>query len=135
MISDVLERECRYEAVMHQIKRMLHTGIITDQEFQEIEAGFRAKYTADYLTKKTVKNDGAVPQYYVEDCHEAIIDPATFDRVQEMIEQRSRVRHFSGATIFSTKIRCGECGGWFGSKVWHSTDPYRKVIWRCNTKY
>ena len=92
-------------------------------------------YTADYLTKKIVRNDGAVPQYYVEDCHEAIIEPETFDRVQEMIEQRSRVRHFSGATIFSTKIRCGECGGWFGSKVWHSTDPYRKVIWRCNTKY
>ncbi len=55
--------------------------------------------------------------YYVEDCHEAIIEPETFDRVQEMIEQRSRVRHFSGTTIFSTKIRCGECGGWFGSKA------------------
>ena len=64
-----------------------------------------------------------------------IIEPETFDRVQDMIAQRSRERHFSGATIFSTKIRCGECGGWFGSKVWHSTDPYRKVIWRCNTKY
>ena len=46
---------------------------------------------ADYLTKKIVRNDGAVPQYYVEDCHEAIIEPETFDRVQEMIEQRSRV--------------------------------------------
>ena len=52
-----------------------------------------------------------------------------------MIAQRSRERHFSGATIFSTKIRCGECGGWFGSKVWHSTDQYRRVIWRCNAKY
>ena len=52
-----------------------------------------------------------------------------------MIEQCSRVRHFSGATIFSTKIRCGECGEWFGSKVWHSTDQYRRVIWRCNAKY
>ena len=87
------------------------------------------------MTKKIVRNDGAVPQYYVEDCHEAIIEPETFDRVQEMIEQRSRVRHFSGATIFSTKIRCGECGGWFGSKVWHSTDQYRRIIWRCNAKY
>ena len=38
-------------------------------------------YTADYLTKKIVRNDGAVPQYYVEDCHEAIIEPETFDRV------------------------------------------------------
>jgi hypothetical protein len=52
-----------------------------------------------------------------------------------MIAQRSRERHFSGATIFSTRIRCGECGGWFGSKVWHSTDQYRRVIWRCNAKY
>ena len=52
-----------------------------------------------------------------------------------MIEQRSKVRHFSGATIFSTKIRCGECGGWYGSKVWHSTDKYRKVIWQCNAKF
>ena len=23
----------------------------------------------------------------------------------------------------------------FGSKVWHSTDQYRRVIWRCNAKY
>ncbi len=92
-------------------------------------------YTADDLTKKTVRNDGAVPQYDVEDCLAAIIEPETFDRVQEMIEQRSRLRHFSGATIFSTKIRCGECGGWFGSKVRHSTDQYRRVIWRCNAKY
>ena len=39
-------------------------------------------------TKKTVKNNGAVPQYYVEDCHEAIIDPATFDRVILLLRLR-----------------------------------------------
>ena len=27
------------------------------------------------------------------------------------------------------------CGGFFGSKVWHSTDPYRTVIWQCNRKF
>ena len=109
-------------------------SILTNEKYKGC-ALLQKHYTADYLTKKIVRNDGAVPQYYVEDCHEAIIEPETFDRVQEMIEQRSRVRHFSGATIFSTKIRCGECGGWFGSKVWHSTDQYRRVIWRCNAKY
>ena len=36
---------------------------------------------------------------------------------------------------FSSKIRCGECGSWYGSKVWHSTDKYRRVIWQCNHKY
>lgn len=44
MTSDALERECRYETVMYQVKRMFHAGLITEQEFQEIEARFRAKY-------------------------------------------------------------------------------------------
>ena len=48
---------------------------------------------------------------------------------------RGADRSFSGSTIFSTKVKCGECGGWYGSKVWHSTDRYRRVIWRCNAKY
>ena len=92
-------------------------------------------YTVDYLTKKRVKNDGAVPQYYVEDSHPFIIEPEVFDRVQNLIDLRSRTKGFSGCTIFSSKIKCGCCGGWYGSKVWHSTDRYRKVIWRCNAKY
>ena len=37
--------------------------------------------------------------------------------------------------IFSGKIYCGECGQIYGSKVWHSNDPYRKVVWQCNAKY
>ena len=38
-------------------------------------------------------------------------------------------------TIFSSKIYCGECGAAYGSKVWHSTDKYRRVIWQCNAKF
>lgn len=30
---------------------------------------------------------------------------------------------------------CGCCGGTYGSKVWHSTDKYRSVIWQCNNKF
>ena len=50
----------------------------------------------DYLTKKRIKNDGAVPQYYVEDSHPAIIEPETFDRVQDIMDIRSRTKSFSG---------------------------------------
>ena len=92
-------------------------------------------YTEDYLTKKRVKNDGAIPQYYVEESHPYIIEPEVFDRVQDLIELRKKHKHISGSTIFSTKIRCGCCGEWYGSKVWHSTDRYRRVIWRCNAKF
>ncbi|WP_369695080.1 recombinase zinc beta ribbon domain-containing protein [Ruminococcus flavefaciens] len=36
---------------------------------------------------------------------------------------------------FSFLPLCGECGSFFGSKVWHSTDKYRRVIWQCNKKF
>ena len=37
--------------------------------------------------------------------------------------------------VFSGKIKCGDCGSWYGSKVWHSNDKYRKVVWQCNHKF
>ena len=92
-------------------------------------------YTPDFLTKKQVHNNGEIPQYYVEGNHEAIIDPALFDRVQDIFRERSRKKGYSGVTIFSSKIQCGCCGAWYGSKVWHSTDKYRRVIWQCNSKF
>jgi hypothetical protein len=82
-------------------------------------------YTPDFLTKKQVRNGGEIPQYYVEGNHEAIIDPAMFDRVQDILRERSRKKGYSGVTIFSSKIQCGCCGAWYGSKVWHSTDKSR----------
>lgn len=41
----------------------------------------------------------------------------------------------TGIRTFSGKIRYGECGCSHGSKTWHSTNKYRKEIWRCNNKY
>lgn len=94
-------------------------------------------FTVDFLTKKTKINRGEVPQYYVEGNHEAIISPEVFDMVQAEKERRMRVKggRYSGVSIFSNKIKCGDCGGWYGSKVWHSTSNYRKVVYRCNQKY
>ncbi|MBQ8616879.1 MAG: recombinase zinc beta ribbon domain-containing protein, partial [Clostridia bacterium] len=38
-------------------------------------------------------------------------------------------------SCFASRIVCGDCGAFYGSKVWHSTDEYRRTIWRCNNKY
>lgn len=79
---------------------------------------------------------GEIRQYYVEDNHEAIIVPDTFEMVQREMEKRGKGRKYhSGVHTFSSKIRCGECGSWYGSKVWHSNSKYRKVIWQCNHKF
>ncbi len=75
-----------------------------------------------------------MPQYYIEGCHEAIIDPETFDYVQALLATRYS-SYRSSTSIFSCKIKCACCDGWYGPKVWHSTDKYRRVIWQCNHKF
>ena len=108
--------------------------ILTNEKMKG-DALLQKCYTVDFLTKKQVKNEGQVPQYYVTGNHEAIIAPETFDLVQAEIERRRGLKRYSGVSVFSNRIRCGECGHWYGSKVWHSTDKYRRVIWQCNHKF
>lgn len=44
--------------------------------------------------------------------HEAIISPQVFDWVQEEIKRRREGRsRYSGVSIFSSKIKCAQCGG------------------------
>ena len=71
----------------------------------------------------------------MEEHHEPIIPPDLFDFVQSEIKRREQNGKHSGVSIFSNKIKCGCCGGYYGTKVWHSTDKYRRVIYRCNKKY
>lgn len=93
-------------------------------------------YTVDFLSKKKKVNEGEVPQYYVEHNHDAIIEPSVFEAVQKQVALRcSGKNRQSCVGIFSSKIKCGDCGSWYGSKVWHSTSKYRKTIWQCNHKF
>lgn len=93
-------------------------------------------YTVDFLSKRKKANEGEIPQYYVEGNHEAIISPAVFDAVQNQMALRCQEKkRRSSAGVFSGRIKCGSCGGWYGPKVWHSNDKYRKVVWQCNDKF
>ncbi len=93
-------------------------------------------FTLDFLTKKMKANEGEVPQYYVEDSHPAIIEPEEWEKVQtETKRRKSNPRRHNCQSPFSWKIICGDCGEYYGSKVWHSTDQYRRVIWQCNGKF
>lgn len=80
-----------------------------------------------------------VQQYYVEDSHPAIVDPDEFDAVQAEIERRKSLGNIGRCgSPFSGKIVCGECGGWYGKKVWGSykaDKSYRHEIYQCNDKY
>ena len=110
-------------------------SILTNEKYRG-DARLQKKITVDFLTKKMKVNEGEVPQYYVENSHPAIIEPNEWDLVQtEMARRKAIGRKYSGNSVLSTRLICGDCGEYFGSKVWHNNQPYRKTIWRCNGKY
>ncbi len=52
----------------------------------------------------------------------------------EMARRKELGRAYSDKA-FHSKIICGDCGSFYGRKVWHSTDEYRSVIFQCNHKF
>ncbi|HEL0015931.1 recombinase family protein [Streptococcus equi] len=110
-------------------------AILSNEKYKG-DALLQKSFTVDFLTKEKKKNEGEIPQYYVTGNHEAIIPPSTFDRVQRLLEQRKAGKNrISSVSIYSSKIKCGNCGSWYGSKTWHSTSKYRQKIWQCNHKF
>jgi len=56
--------------------------------------------------------------------------------VQDELARRKAIgRSYSGKSVLSAKIKCGDCGCWYGEKDWHSTDSYKSRVWQCNGKY
>ncbi|MDN5291849.1 MAG: site-specific recombinase [Anaerophaga sp.] len=102
------------------------------------DALLQKTYTTDFLTKTRVKNHGVVPQYYVENSHEAIIPREIFMRVQEELIQRRIVhtspngknRTFSCIHCFSNMIVCGGCGEVFRRVHWNNRGK-KSIVWRC----
>ena len=110
-------------------------SILTNEKYKG-DALLQKVYTVDFLSKKKKVNEGEVPQYYVEGNHSAIIPPQEFDAVQKQMALRCPGKNRqSCVSTFSSKIKCGDCGSWYGSKVWHSISKYRKIIWQCNHKF
>ena len=110
-------------------------SILTNEKYKG-DALPQKRYTVNFLTKEQRVNKGEVPQYYVEHNHEAIINPKTFDWVQDEIRRRKACKaRYSGVSIFSSKIKCGACGSWYGAKVGHSNDKERRTIYQCNGKF
>ena len=109
-------------------------SILTNEKYKG-DAILQKSFCVDFLTKKMKPNEGEVPKYYVENSHPAIIEPAAFDEVQAELARRRQAKYNGKGGCFSSRIICGECGSYFGRKVWHSTDEYRRVIWQCNNKY
>ena len=110
-------------------------SILSNEKYKG-DALLQKKFTINFLEKKLKANDGEVPQYYVENGHPGIITEEDFELVKLERERRRKIGNsYSGKSIFSSRLFCGECGGMYGSKTWHSKDKYKKVVWQCNNKF
>jgi hypothetical protein len=102
------------------------------------DALLQKTHTVDFLTKKRVKNNGIVQQYYVEDSHPAIIIKEEFAAVQAEFERRSSMRGYSltgksaytSEYAFSGKLFCRNCGSKFRRASWGS-GKNKQYVWRC----
>lgn len=86
----------------------------------------------DYLTKRDAPNNGELPQYHVQGCHEAIISMQSFNAVQKEIQRRAEKYTHPGAKRtaypFSGKLICANCGKHYRRKI-TATGPK----WICST--
>lgn len=97
------------------------------------------EYTADPITGKSKLNKGELPQYFVENHHEAIIPMDEWQAVQDERQRRRQLGALANKSIntscFTSKIKCGNCGMSFrrsGKK--HPKGKPTYYIWTCRNK-
>lgn len=88
-------------------------------------------YMADPIKKSKVRNCGELPQYYMTDCHEAIIDRETYEKVKAEIDRRTSL--LNPTYCFTGKIRCGICGAQYTRKKGRVKGKIY-VDWICRSK-
>lgn len=94
-------------------------------------------YVEDFLTHRLVKNNGQLPQYYVENAHEPIVPKEVFYQVQGEIVRRSAIRNepsklrFGSDNALHGRLICGKCG----RTLKRYTNPHPNLNdWRCRTR-
>ena len=108
--------------IAHMLRNIDYTGNLLLQK----------TYREDHLTKRKRKNDGVLPQYFVEEAHEAIVDSDTFEAVQKEAEMRlAKYKHENKGSekyAFTGLIVCAVCGRKYKRKKTHAGP-----VWICPT--
>lgn len=97
-------------------------------------------FIQDPISKKKVMNTGELPQYFVQDTHEAIIDMDTFEQVQKKLARNKEIgrfpyNHTGRKYPFTMKVICGCCGRHYTRQLWNTSEIGKKrPTWVCTGK-
>lgn len=114
-------------SIRHILKNVTYTGNMLLQK----------EYVVDPLTGKSKINHGELPQYWVENTHEAIIPMETYQAVQAEIQRRRELGALANwsinTSVFTSKIKCPHCNRSYvrsrNTKKSHTSDT-----WICGTR-
>ena len=116
-------------------------SILTNERYKG-DVIINKTYVVDCLTKRVKINNGERPKYYVENNHPAIVDSATFGRVQEELARRAGKRKvkqvgtktelgkYSSKYALTDLLLCGECRTPYRRCTW-TINGVKKIVWRC----
>lgn len=91
--ANAIARELNQEGCLTVNSRHWHADTILNILQNEKYAGdllMQKTYTESFLTHKTVKNTGELPQYFRSDHHAAIVDRKTWNDTQALLAQKRR---------------------------------------------
>ena len=101
---------------------------------------FQKEYVIDTISKRSKINRGELPQYFVENTHEAIIPMEVYQAVQEEKVRRRELGALANWSIntscFTSRIKCPLCGKNYrrsGKRQRKNPDEVY-YIWICRTK-
>lgn len=110
------------------------------------DALLQKTHTVDPISKRQKKNRGELPQYWVKNCHPAIISRETFELVQKEIARRTEAKKspalpepppqkivYSGKYALSGIMVCGACNSLYQRCTWKRNGKTR-IVWRCQNR-
>lgn len=109
----------KYSAISDMLKNEIYIGNMVQGRYGSVS--YKAKQS-----KPRPKSEW----YVVEDTHEPIIGRELWERVQEMLKQRTKPFGDGRKGIFAEKAKCADCGGGLRSSISHG-----KHYLQCANRY
>jgi site-specific DNA recombinase len=119
-----------------------HIKMVMINEKYKGDTLFQKTFHADPLTKKSIKNTGIYPQYYVRDSHPAIINNDIWECVQLEFKRQEQycsdynisINHsFNKKNPLSSRIVCSTCGNTLRGLYSKRKGEEHIKYWRCST--
>lgn len=114
-------------------------GILKNEKYKG-DAHLQKTYTPGDVMNRSYKNNGEVDSYYIEENHPPIVSNEMWDKVQEELKRRAKVKgnlpgdtkKYQNRYPLTGMLYCSKCGYSLIRRTWNSKLSCRKIVWQCS---